>query len=325
MNGVADFDIARLLDSLYRRKYFVGCIWGVIFSLSVYTAAILPNIYQSSSLILVVPQRVPSSFVTSTITTDLGERMQSIIQEILSRTQLAQIVQEFNLYPSNKVSSTMEDRVERLRKAIKVELRRNNVFQLSFESQEREKAQQITARIASLFIEQNLQIRKQQAVGTKSFMNAEADRLRKELEEQETIVNRYKAAHRYELPEQLDSNLRTLEQLRREMEASNVRLTALQERKGILQRQSAESDVSVVDPVGGALLIPPEDGSQGLQLQMRKKELESLLKRYSSKHPDVIRIKREIEAIEGEVREASPKGSSAVPVPVVNPLKKVLH
>src|ERR1044072_578246 len=128
MNGMADFDISRLLGSLYRRKYFVGCVWAVIFFLSLYTAAILPNIYQSSSLILVVPQRVPSSFVTSTITTDLGERMQSIIQEILSRTQLAKIVQEFNLYSSNRVSSSMEDRVEKLRKAIKVELRRENGF-----------------------------------------------------------------------------------------------------------------------------------------------------------------------------------------------------
>ena len=325
MNGMADFDISRLLGSLYRRKYFVGCVGAVIFSLGLYTAAILPNIYQSSSLILVVPQRVPSTFVTSTITTDLGERMQSIIQEILSRTQLAKIVQEFDLYPSSKVSFSVEDRVEKLRKAIKVELRRNNVFQLSFESQEPEKAQQITARIASLFIEQNLQIRKQQAVGTKSFMNAEADRLRKELEEQETIVNRYKAAHRYEMPEQLDSNLRTLEQLRREMEASNVRLTALQERKGILQRQSAESDVSVVDPVGGALLIPPEDGSQGLQLQMRKKELESLLKKYSNKHPDVIRIKREIEIIESEPRDPGPGKISTSTAPTGNPLKQVLR
>src|SRR6476660_278649 len=325
MNGMADFDISRLLASLYRRKYSIGCVWGVVLLLSAYTAMILPNIYQSSSLILISPQRVPSSFVTSTITTDLGERMQSIIQEILSRTQLAKIVQEFNLYPSNRVASSVEDRVETLRKAIKVELRRNNVFQLSFESQEPEKAQQITARIASLFIEQNLQIRKQQAVGTKSFMNAEADRLRKELEEQETIVNRYKAAHRYELPEQLDSNLRTLEQLRREMEASNVRLTTLQERKGILQRQSAESDVSVVDPIRGALLIPAEDGSQSLQLQMRKKELDALLKKYSSKHPDVIRIKREIEIIESEPRDPGPGKISTSAAPTGNRLKQVLR
>ena len=326
MNGMADFDISRLLGSLYRRKYFVGCVGAVIFSLSLYTAAILPNIYQSNSLILVVPQRVPSTFVTSTITTDLGERMQSIIQEILSRTQLAKIVQEFNLYSSSTVSSSVEDRVEKLRKAVKVELRRNNVFQLSFESQEPNKAQQITARIASLFIEQNLQIRKQQAVGTKSFMNAEADRLRRELEEQEAVVNQYKAAHRYELPEQLDSNLRTLEQLRREMEANNQRLTALQERKGILQKQTVESDILGVDLLGGAIPNPADDSGQNIKVQMRRKELETLLQRYSSKHPDVIRIKREIEALETESSAAAPiKGTTPSIGSSANPLKQVLQ
>ena len=163
--------------------------------------------------------------------------MQAIIQEILSRTQLEKIVQEFDLYPSDK-SSMLEDRIERLRKTIKVEFRRNNVFQLSFESDNPETAKQVTGRLASLFIEQNLQVREQQAMGTKAFMSAEADRLRKELEEQEAVVNQYKAANRYELPDQQDSNLRTLEQLRREMEAGNQRLTALQERKGILQKQT---------------------------------------------------------------------------------------
>jgi len=323
--GMADFNISRLLASLYRQKFLVFCVWGVVFSLSVYTAAILPSVYQSSSLILIVPQRVPSSFVTSTITTDLGERMQSTIQEILSRTQLSRIVQEFDLYPSNKPAS-VEERIEKLRKAVKVELRRNNVFQLSYESNDPAMAERITARIGSLFIEQNLQIREQQAFGTKSFMNAEANRLRRELEEQETVVNRYKAAHRYELPEQLDTNLRTLEQLRREMEASNLRLSALQERKGILQRQSVEPDVAAVDLVGKGALLPPEDSNPTIKLQMRKKELESLLQKYSSKHPDVVRLKREIEAVEEELRDApSSKASTAVAVPVVNPLKKVLY
>lgn len=270
MNGIADFDISQLLHSFYRQKALITLVWVVVFLLAIYTANLLPNIYQSSSLILVTPQRVPSSFVTSTITTDLGERMQSIIQEILSRTQLEKIIKEFNLYPSEKPSA-LEDRIERLHKAIKVELRRNNVFQLSFESDNPEKAQQVTSRLASLFIEQNLQIREQQAIGTKSFMNAEADRLRKELEEQETVVNQYKAAHRFELPEQLDSNLRTLEQLRRELETTNQRVTALQERRGILQKQTVESEVLGVDLLGGAFATPTEDGTQNVKVQMRKK------------------------------------------------------
>ena len=325
MNAMADFDISQILSSFYRRKSLIVCVAIVVFLLSGYTAMILPNIYQSSSLILISPQRVPSSFVTSTITTDLAERMQSIIQEILSRTQLEKIVKEFNLFPAS-TSSTLEDRIERLRKAVKVEFRRNNVFQLSYESDNPETAKQVTSRLASLFIEQNLQVREQQAMGTKSFMSAEADRLRKELEEQEMVVNQYKAANRYELPDQQDSNLRTLEQLRREMEAGNQRLTALQERKGILQKQTVESDILGVDLLGGALTGTAETGTQSVQVQMRKKELESLLQRYSSKHPDVVRIKKEIESLEGEGRDVgSSKPTPSASASSGNPLKQVLQ
>jgi polysaccharide chain length determinant protein (PEP-CTERM system associated) len=325
MNGMTDFDLSQILASFYRRKGLIICVFIVVFLLTAYTAAILPNVYRSSSLILVSPQRVPASFVTSTITTDLGERMQSIIQEILSRTQLEKIVREFDLYPSTN-SSFLEERIEKLRKAIKVEFRRNNVFQLSFESDNPEKAKQITGRIASLFIEQNLQVREQQAMGTKSFMTAEADRLRKELEEQETVVNQYKAANRFELPDQLDSNLRTLEQLRRETEASNHRLAALQERKGILQKQTVESDILGVDLLGGSFTAPTEGGPPNLQVQMRKKELDSLLQRYSSKHPDVVRIKKEIEALETESRDVPSKPNKPTSaISSGNPLKQVLQ
>jgi polysaccharide chain length determinant protein (PEP-CTERM system associated) len=323
MNGMTDFDISQILATFYRKKGLILCVSIVVFLLTAYTAAILPNVYRSSSLILVSPQRVPATFVTSTITTGLGDRMQSIIQEILSRTQLEKIVREFDLYPSTN-SSVLEERIEKLRKAIKVEFRRNNVFQLSFESDNPEKAKQITGRIASLFIEQNLQVREQQAMGTKSFMTAEADRLRKELEEQETVVNQYKAANRFELPDQLDSNLRTVEQLRRETEANNHRLAALQERKGILQKQAVESDILGVDLLGSSLTAPTEGGSPNLQVQMRKKELDSLLQRYSSKHPDVIRIKKEIEAFETQSHEVLPnKPTSAISSG--NPLKQVLQ
>jgi polysaccharide chain length determinant protein (PEP-CTERM system associated) len=323
MNGMTDFDISQILATFYRKKGLILCVSIVVFLLSAYTAAILPNVYRSSSLILVSPQRVPATFVTSTITTGLGDRMQSIIQEILSRTQLEKIVREFDLYPSTN-SSVLEERIEKLRKAIKVEFRRNNVFQLSFESDNPEKAKQITGRIASLFIEQNLQVREQQAMGTKSFMTAEADRLRKELEEQETVVNQYKAANRFELPDQLDSNLRTVEQLRRETEANNHRLAALQERKGILQKQAVESDILGVDLLGSSLTPPTEGGPPNLQVQMRKKELDSLLQRYSSKHPDVIRIKKEIEALETQSHEVLPnKPTSAISSG--NPLKQVLQ
>jgi polysaccharide chain length determinant protein (PEP-CTERM system associated) len=326
MNAMADFDVSQILGSLSRRKRLIVAVFFVVSCLGAYLAAVLPEIYRSSTLILITPQRVPSSFITSTVTTDLGERMQSIIQEILSRTQMEKIIQEFNLDPSRGKNLFLEERVESLRKAIKIEFRRNNVFQLSYESENPETAKQVTSRLASLFIEQNLQVREQQAIGTKSFMHAEAERLRKELEEQEAVVNRYKAANRFELPDQLDPNLRSLEQLRRELEAGNLRLSSLQERKGTLQKQAVESDILGIDLLGGPFAATVEAGTQTIQLQMKKKELDSLMQRYSSKHPDVVRVKREIEALEAETKDPAP----AQPAPPTrpsnaNPLKQVLQ
>jgi polysaccharide chain length determinant protein (PEP-CTERM system associated) len=331
MNAMGEFDISHIIGTLYRRKGLIVAVFVVVSSLAAYLAATLPNVYQSNALILVTPQRVPSSFVTSTVTIDLNERMQSIVQEILSRTQLEKIVQEFNLYSSDgEQAALLEGRIERLRKTVKVELRRNNVFQLSYESESPEKAQQVVSRLASFFIEQNLQVREQQALGTTSFINAEAERLRKELEEQEAVVNRYKAANRYELPDQLDANLRSLDQLRRELDAGTQRMTALQERKGILQKQLVESDILGMDLLGGSFLqggdIGAQTGAQNVQVQVKKKELDSLLQRYSQRHPDVARLKKEIQALEAIKNTSAPASSGAVPKePAVNPLKQVLQ
>jgi uncharacterized protein involved in exopolysaccharide biosynthesis len=192
-----------ILSSAYRRKGLVISVFVVFSSLAAYLATILPDVYRSSTLIRFTPPRVPTTFVASTDTHPryLRDRIQSIIQEFLSTTQLKRTLQEFNRHPS-KAAAALEVSIEELRKSIIVESRREpNVFELSFESKDPEKAKQVTNHLASLFIEQNLRVREHQAHETKSFINAEAERLRKELEEQEAVVSRYKAANRFELPE----------------------------------------------------------------------------------------------------------------------------
>ena len=321
MNSVTDFDISKILNTLNRQKGLIVSVFVVVALLAVYLATVLPNVYQSNALILVTPQRVPTSFVASTVTIDLSERMQSITQEIMSRTQLEKIVQEFNLYQK---LVALEDRINVLRKSIKIESRRNNVFQLSFEFEDPEKARQVTSRLGSLLIEQNLNAREQQAQGTKSFINAETERLRKELEEQEAVVNKYKAAHGYELPDQLDTNLRSLEQLRRGLEANNQRMAALQERQGLLQKQTVEADLPKTDTLTAPLTNTALAVPQSVQLEMKKKELDSLLQRYSNKHPDVIRAKKEIQALENDSSEPIPGQPNSTKSSTISPVKRVL-
>ena len=321
MNGQPEINISEILHGFYRRKWLILCVFVVTSCLSIYLAKILPEVYRSSTLILVTPQKLPGSFVTSTVTMDLNERMQSILQEIMSRTNLEKIVQEFNLFPG----AMMEDRVGALRGSVSLDFRRSNVFQLSFDSQSPETAKQLSSRLASLFIEQNLQVREQQAMGTKIFINAEAERLRKELEEQEAEVNRYRAANRFELPDLLDANLRTVDQLKTELQGSLSRLASLRERKGALEKQLVEVEIAGPELAGakgreGLASAPDVTG------QLRKRELDDLLRRYSVKHPDVIRIKNEIAAIEEQTKAGSSKDSlGALWAPVTSPLAQVLR
>jgi uncharacterized protein involved in exopolysaccharide biosynthesis len=115
------------------------------------------------------------------------------------------------------------------------------------------------------------------------------ERLRKELEEQESVVNQYKSQHRRDLPEQLDANLRTLEQMGRELESGMLRLTSLEERKAIIE-QTRIATALTLDGSGAAGSILSRAG-----IDSRKRELELLRTRYSDKHPDVVRLKQEIE------------------------------
>jgi polysaccharide chain length determinant protein (PEP-CTERM system associated) len=309
MTASSDFDIKKLINVFYVQKGMIITVFLVILSLAAYLALSLPDIYRSSTVIFITPQKLPLSYVPSPVTSSIDQRIRVISQDILSRTRLEKIVQELNLYPQ---LSKMDARVAKLRRNILIgadavkDVRGADTFALSFEYTNPEKAMQVASRLGALFIDESSQRGQQQATGTTTFIGVEADRLRKELEGQETEVNLYKALHRFELPEQLDANLRTLEQLRIEVQGNMLRLTSLQERKGSLERQVVEA--------GGRASV--ED---------RKLQLEDLLTRYSEKHPDVVRLEKEIQSLEAESKkQPQTKGSTSTVRQVRNPVQQML-
>src|SRR5581483_6655027 len=220
---------------------------------------------------------VPTNFVAPTVTTGIADRINAISQEILSRTRLESIIKEFGLYPGGGKGTTTEDRVNALRSNIRLDIRRNDAFQISFDSDSPETAMKVANRVASLFIEQNLQVREQQAIGTTNFINAEAERLRKELEEQEALVTHYKVDNRFELPDQLDANLRIVEQLRDELKGNMATLASMQERLGSLQKQLLEANAPVpVSTKPGETEAKMNNLPANQKIQLRQKELDSL-------------------------------------------------
>ncbi len=316
------FDISYITNTVNRWKYLIVAVLIVISTLSAYLAYTLRDVYRSTTVILVTPQRLPATYVSSTVTLNVEQRVMANLQQIQGRTVLERIVNEFDLFRTPGSRTTMEERAERLRKKINIDFlsfNRTNTFSLSFNAESPQKAKEVTARLGALFIEANLNAREQQATGTTSFLNAETDRLRKELEVQEREVNQYRVLHRNELPEQLDSNLRLLDQFRRELESGTLRLSSLQERKAALEKQLSEidligSDLEMIQGFDAGVAGP----TRGV-IDIRKRELEMLLRQYRDGHPDVIRLRREIQALEAEKPAEQLKEKKTASSPIMTP------
>ena len=119
-------------------------------------ATLLPHtpLYRSESTILVVPQRVPVEVVRPSVTTRIEDRLQSLTQQIMSRTRLERIIRDFNLYPDARRTGLMEDIVERMRKDVEITIVRAEAFRVSYAGTNPRTTMRVTERLASLFIEE---------------------------------------------------------------------------------------------------------------------------------------------------------------------------
>jgi len=172
------FDLQRYVGIVRRRHMlfliplFLG--WAIVWGAS----WVLPPRYESSTLILVEQPTMPKDYVTPNVNDDLQERMQSITQQILSRTRLLHIIDQYNLYAAPHSQPSPDQKVERMRKDIDIALVRDagnqiTAFNVSYSSRDPRMAQQVTSELTNLFISESLEVRQQQSEDTTTFLESQ--------------------------------------------------------------------------------------------------------------------------------------------------------
>jgi len=312
INTARTYNFDDYMEIVRRRIWYIIIPFLVIMIGTALYAMFAPRLYKASTLVLVTPQKVPESFVHPTVTSRIEERLQSIAQEVLSRTRLEQIISQFGLYKSESKNLTREEVVELMQKDIKVELPKRNeekgYFGISYIGKDPNMVTTVANRLASLFIEENLKLREQQAVGTTEFLANELTAKKARLEELEDVVTKYKRQHMGELPEQRDTNLRVLEQLQNQYQRIGENLRAAQDRKLYLQKHLADlelpttgSGADSISRVPGRLSSSSAHEAAGTyesQKESLTKYLDDLRSRYTESHPDVVAVKKRLADLE---------------------------
>jgi polysaccharide chain length determinant protein (PEP-CTERM system associated) len=296
--------------AIVRRRHWLIIIPMILAAIGGYVLSIyLPKKYISHTTILVEQPIVPDSYVRPVVSEDLNQRLASMKEQILSRTRLQQLVDQFSLYRNDVRRAPMEELVERLRKSITVTpmdpmagTRSLQLpgFSVDVTMGEPRLARQICTEISSMFMEQNLHVRQQQAEDTTQFLAKQLEEAKGKLDDQDAKLAAFQSRHIGELPDDEKSNLTLLMGMTPRVEAATQALNQAQQDKAftesLLSQQLTASDSSkeIKDS------LTPEQ-----QLRHLQNQLHSLQGHYTEIHPDIVRLKNDIAELQQKLEVAS--------------------
>lgn len=308
VKGIADY-----LDIIRRRKYWVIFPALILMIATVAVAYLLPKAYKSEGLILIESQEIPSDLIKSTVTSYADQRIQVIKQRIMTTAKVMAIVNKYNLYPESRKKTPPSEIVAMFREAIAVTMVDANVtdprsgrtgmasiaFRVSFIDESAVVAQQVANELVTEFLNENVQTRTNRAAETKKFLQEEANKFEQKVQVLEKKIAEFKDEYSGSLPELLEYNLSAVERLQEELTGNQNQIMVLQDQILTMNLELANLPAYVDDLRQLNPGLKPTTSEQ--QLQLAKVEYSKLSAKYSSSHPDVIQLKRQIESLQTEL------------------------
>jgi uncharacterized protein involved in exopolysaccharide biosynthesis len=314
-------DLRDYIDAFRRRRTVVLVIFMVLFIITLLAAFLWPPTYRSTATILIEEQAIPSDLVRSTITTYAWQRIQTISQRVMTRANLLEIVDKHKLYQGKRAYETTEEITARMREDIKLEPVSAGVidprsgrptaatiaFTLSFDGENPAVTQRVASELTTLYLNENIKSRTEKVAETYDFLTSEADKLDQQIAEYETQLAAFKEKNLNRLPELKDFNMRQMERAETELRDIQSEMRSLEERKAYIEAQLAQ-----VNPSGPVF---SSDGQPVLNTEGRLKSMKTeyamASAKYSPEHPDVIKLKREIEGLEKQTGPVSQRPEQA--------------
>lgn len=314
------FDFRYYLDIIRRRK-----AWIILTALgvSVCTAVVahrLPDVYRSETTILVDAQQVPATYVASTVSSTIQDRLTTIQQQVMSPTRLKRMIEKLDLYPNLRGKVSDQVLVHKLQKdilppeVVNPGAGRLSSFKLAFESENPVEASRVANELAATFIEENLKAREQEFVGTAEFLDNELQDTKKQLETKEKQLEAVKSSYTMDLPEAKQYHIEALTNLRMQMAASQDHINRAQQDKVLIQSMMNTATTTVDLDAGGA-----GPAATPLQIQIQKAEahLSELQGRYGPNFPDVRKAQAELDRL--KKKAATEEAQTPVPVEAAAP------
>jgi uncharacterized protein involved in exopolysaccharide biosynthesis len=305
--------LGEYLDIFIRRRYLVVIPAIILSIVAVTVVSFLPATYKSQGMILIEAQEIPADLVRSTVTSYADQRIQIIKQRILTTANVMEIINKFDLYKDQRKKSLPSSQlVAQFRSNMSVNMVEANVtdprsgrrkkatiaFRVSFLDPSPKVAQVVASELVTKFLSENVRTRTERAADTQAFLESEAAKFQKKIQDLESKIADFKNEYRESLPELLQYNLSLVDRYEKELVTNENRIMALKDQIVLysLEQSSIPQNLSVES-------LPELDPQSDLksQLSSTRSQYNALLTRYSASHPDVINLRKQLENLETQL------------------------
>lgn len=298
--------VSEYLRIIKRRKGLVASIAVLCIGGAITAAFTLPAKYQSTATILIEEAAI-SDDIAKTSGNFADQRLQLIQQRVMTTTKLLEVIDRLGLYrdvrqltPPNVLADDMRSRIamrlvgsDAESKSSK-QARASTAFTLSYTSRDPVVAQQVTSELVALYLAENERTQRARAVGTAGFLSGESSRLATRIKELESELAEFKTTNAGMLPEEMEFNVQVLDRTQNQLLELMRQAQAARERQAFLQAQ-----ILTLEPQAQVGAGAPETLSPKARLRLLTAQYTTLLAKYGEKHPDVVRARRQIEAMSG--------------------------
>ena len=300
----------RIVEIVRRRALLATAVFAAVLAAAVSFALYLPDLYRATALV-VVERPISESVVRTPVSGELESRLYVIKQEILSRDRLIGLIERFNLYPELRQRASVEDVLAQARNDIAVQPAgpeqvsgrvKTVSFTLSYTGDTRESVADVTNAVAAFYVQQNQQMRSDEAIRTMEFLRQQLDEAKAQLDRHDSNMRAFTSRYTGELPQQVGVNLATLERLN-----TQLRLNGEQQIRIIEQRDKLLEglrDPVVISRAAGGAEISAEGIERLKKLDDVKKQLLEAEGQFTDRHPDVVRLREQLAALERDHKQA---------------------
>ncbi len=288
---------------IMRRMPWFLAPFVLITAIAVTVAFVLPAIFKSEATFLIERQTIPQNLVRTTVTGYIQEQIQQIRQRIVTYDNLVDLADSNNLYPE-ELESDPASVVRKLQERIEVEMEdvqstdpneggvrfATIAFTVSVSAESPEDAQSLTNQLADRYLQEHREAREEAASDVTDFLGEEAERLQIEIADLEAQLAEFKQDELQQLPELMATNLGLFERTQQKIDQIEQNILTLEQ-----QVDSTRAELSLTEPYREVISQEGHRVLTGAQLlSALTAEYLSVSSRYSSEHPDVKRLSREI-------------------------------